>query len=122
MVRTLLAIAAALLISLADSAKAVDNPEHKSTNAQKLLATLDLIGINDKQVKDFVTETDSHIDKQGTMALSESQVMGGKLSFRYDVRGLPSGKQFELRYTPDDSHMNMVARTNILEIRYHLEF
>ena len=115
-------MAAVLLISLTGSAKAVDNPEHKPTNAEKLLATLNLVGVNDKDVKDFITETDSHIDKQGTMALSESRVAGGKLSFRYDVKGMPSGRQFELRYTPDDSHMNVVARTNILEVRYHLEF
>jgi len=122
MVRKVLAIAAALLMSLALSAKAADSPEQQSTNAQKLLATLNQVGINSKEVTDFVTETDSRIDKKGTMPLAEEDIMGGKLSFRYDVKALPSGRQFELRYTPDDSHVNVVARTNILQVSYHLEF
>ena len=122
MVRKVLAIAAALLITFTSSARAAGSPEHKSTNAQKLLATLDLVGINSKEVVDFVTETDSRIDKKGSMAIAEDNAIGGKLSLRYDVTSLPSGRQFELSYTPDDSHINITARTNKIEVGYHVRF
>ena len=123
MMRNRLVVAAALLISLTVSANAAEMPEHKIRNAQKLIATLDKVGINNKELRDFITDTDSHIDKNGFMSLRESNVMGGKLSLYCDTKGLPTTRKFELRYAPTDApHVNVIAHTNMVEVRYHLEF
>lgn len=116
-------VAAALLISFVNSANAAPKNEHKVRNAQKLIATLEKLGINDKELKEFIATADSRIDNDGFLSLRETHTMGGKLALRCETRGLPSARKFELRYTPDNmSGVNVVARTNIVEVRYHLDF
>jgi hypothetical protein len=128
MVKKLLVVAAALLTCFTGSAKAADNYEHKSGNAQKLLATLDQVGINSQKVKDFVNETNANLDGKGGLTLAERNVPGGKIvlrfAFRNDMKDLPiSHRRLELRYTPTDyPNVNIIARTNLVMVRYHVEF
>jgi hypothetical protein len=123
MVKKRLVVAAALLISYGVSANAAEKREHKVRNAHKIIAILDNIGINSKQLNAFIKEADSHIEKDGFLSLTEGKVMGGKLALRCDTRGFPNARKFELRFTPENSpHVNFVANTNLIEVRYHLEF
>ncbi len=123
MVRNRLVVAAALLVSFANSANAAPKNEHKVRNAQKLIATLEKFGINDKDLKEFITTADSRIANDGYLSLRETHTMGGTLALRCDTRGLPSARKFEIRYTPDNMpEVNVIARTNIIVVRYHLDF
>jgi len=123
MVRKSIVAAAALLFSYVSSANAAPNPEHKSRNAQKLIATLDKIGINHKVVRDFITETDSHIKRKGYVTLRETHLASGRLSLQCQTRGFPTARKFELLYEPEYApNFNVVARTNGIEVRYHLDF
>ena len=123
MVRKYIVAAAALLFSYMSSANAAPNPEHKSRNAQKIIATLDKLGINHKVVRDFVTETDSHIKRKGYFTLRETNIAGGRLSLQCQTRGFPTARKFELIYEPEYApHFNITARTNGIEMRYHLDF
>lgn len=123
MVKKRLVVTAALLISYSMSANAAEKREQKARNAHKLIAILDNIGINSKQLNAFIKETESHIDNDGFLSLREEKVMGGKLALRCDTRGLPNARKFELRFTPENNpNMNVVANTNGIEVRYHLEF
>ena len=122
MVRYQWAITALLLCAMAGIAKAEDTPGPQSRDARKLLATLDKFGINSSEVRNLVGEIDTHMDDNRMLKLAGTGVPGGRLSFSYHVTDMPSTRQFELRYTPDDSHVSVVARSNIIEIGYHLRF
>jgi len=115
-------VAALLLMSLVSIAAAAENLEHQSKNAQKLIATLDSVGINDQDVKNFITETDSHVD-HGYLYLSQEKVMGGNLALRYQLGSMPSSRHVELNFTPEDApHIQLNARTDMVRVGYHLDF
>jgi hypothetical protein len=116
-----LVVAALLLTSFASEATAAEEPgQHKSKSAQKVLATLNLLGMNDKDVQNLVSQADQNIDN-GYFYLSETKTMGGKLCLRYDLSAV-STRQVELRFAFDDSPVEFTARTNIAQVRYHHDF
>ncbi len=112
-----------LLVMMAESASANEEPGTQSKNVRKVLATLEKFGINSAAVQSLVSAADAHVDKTGAMHLSDHDVLGGKLSFNYNVGAMPSGKQFELRYVPKDyENVNVVAHTNSIMLLYHHKF
>ena len=117
-------MAAALLITLSENANAADDDsEHQSQNAQKILTTLNMVGINSKEVKDFVAETNSRVDNDHSYQITGDSFASGQWSLRYDPSmAIPNGRQLELRYTPDDSHVNIVVKTNMAVVGYHFKF
>lgn len=118
----LLGIAAALLMSsLAGIAAAAENSEHPSKNAQKIIATLESVGINNKDVKAFISEANQYID-HGYLNLASRKMAGGKLTLRYQLSGGISTRQVELHFVPENSNFEGIARTNLIMVRYHLEF
>ena len=121
MTRISILVASLLLIGLADVAAAADVPEHNSPNAQKLLATLNMVGINNQDVQQFINNADSRVE-HGYLYMAEGDAMGGKLSLRYELGGGVGSRQMELRYAPDDSHMQVTVRTNIALVGLHYEF
>jgi hypothetical protein len=114
-------VAALLLICLAGMAAAAETNEHASRNAEKILTILNSVGINDPQITQFIGRVDSHIhDKY--LDLSEERMMGGNLSFRYNMNNGISTRQLELMYTPDDSHIQAIAKTDGITVNYKLKF
>ncbi|MDE3016757.1 MAG: hypothetical protein KGI29_07580 [Pseudomonadota bacterium] len=126
MVRRKLVVAALLLANLAGIAAAADTYEHSSKHAQKLMATLDSLGIDNPQVRKFVSEVDAHIDN-GYLNLAGRDAPGGSIMLRYRfAAALPSGlsnRRLELAYQPQDvPHLEVVARTDGVTISYHFKF
>jgi hypothetical protein len=126
MTRKVLIVAALLFSNLAGIAAAADNPEHKSKNARKLIATLDSIGINNHEVLYLINAADARVEKN-YFYFGEQKMANGRLALRYHLGGTntaetPGGsKRLELHYAPQDSHMQITARTNSLMINYHFE-
>jgi hypothetical protein len=121
MKRKTLVVAALLLINLDGIAAAADSPEHTSKRAQRVIATLNSLGINDPDVANFVGDVDSRVD-HGYLNLSQQKAMGGSISLRYKLGNLPSPRQVDLMYAPDDSHLQATAGTSGVMLGYHLEF
>ena len=117
----MLVVAALLLTTLTASNAAADDPEHLSKNAQKIVATLNMFGINDPQIRDFIAEANSHV-KNGYVNLATQEVMGGELSFRYALSVPGAPRRLELNYAPEDSHVNVTARTDSFMVTYKLKF
>jgi hypothetical protein len=117
----MLVVAALLLTNLTGIAAAADTPEHPSKNAQKLIATLNALGINSPEVQDFMNEVNSHVEN-GYFNFAQQDMMGGKLALRYPVSvpGIPH--RLELNYTPNDSHVAVTARTDGIMVSYKLKF
>lgn len=122
MTRYVLVVAALLLTGQANVAVAAeeDKPQH-SKNAVKVLATLDMLGINNKEIRDMLTAVDSRIEK-GYLNLAEEQVMGGRLLLHYKLSGKQGIKQLELMYTPKDSNTEVRASTRGVMFNYKLKF
>jgi hypothetical protein len=122
MTRYVLVVAALLLTGQANVAVAAeeDKPQH-SKNAVKVLATLDMLGINNKEIRDMLTAVDSRIEK-GYLNLAEEQVMGGRLLLHYKLSGKQGIKQLELMYTPKDSNAEVRASTRGVMFNYKLKF
>jgi|GEM_PF-4795441 len=128
MTRTVLIVAALLLFNLGGIAAAAEPPEHKSKNAQKLLATLDSVGINSKEITALVNTAHSHVS-HGYIYLAEQKMMGGQVSLRYSVGGARklgmqhSSRRLELHYSPkNNDNLHVIAKTNLFLVRYHLEY
>jgi len=117
-----LVVVTLLLATVATPAYAADPAEPQSKNARKVLAVLGTIGINDPQVKSFISGIDKHI-KNGYLQLAEERVAGGTLVLHYDINGTKiTSKQIELRFTPDDSNWVATARPNEVMVRYSYKF
>jgi len=120
MIRNTLVVAALLLTGLPTVAAAADNlNEQQSKNAQKVLATLNTLGITDPDIKDFITESNKHI-QDGYLNLNEEKMWGGNVALRYQLDGI-SSKRLELSYTPDDSHIHCTLKRDGLMVQYHLK-
>lgn len=128
MTRSVLLVAALLIINLGGNAAAAEPPEHKSKNAQKLIATLDSVGINRKEIKDLITAAHSHVS-HGYIYLAEKKIGGGHLSLRYSIGGASklgmqhSSRKLELHYSPKKmNNLHFIAKTDLFLVRYHLEY
>ena len=137
MTRYALVVAALLLTTVSNAAAAaeLESPEHKSKNAQKVFAVLGSIGFNNKQVRDFVDEVDSHVDKNFVNFAERKLPGGGKLKLRYNMGprfsegggpnlgGRLSTRRFELSFQPSDtSHFEYTAGPTRIMVKYHLDF
>lgn len=129
-----LVVALLLLTVLGNQAQAAEPKEHRSKHARQLLATLDTLGISNRDIKEFVATIDSRIDK-GYLRFSEQQVpmVGGKLTFRYRLNNnidplleqsrKHGVKRLELRYAPsEDSRWEIVASRKFVMTNYRLTF
>lgn len=122
MTRNVLVVAALLLVNLEGIAAAADPPsEHRSKHAQKLIATLDSVGINNRDIQQFITSADSHVDK-GYFYLTQQEAAGGNMSLRYRLGGRPSIRQMELHYAPENSRVELSAHTHSVRVSYQFEF
>ena len=128
MTRSVLIVAALLLFNLVGIAAAAEPPEHKSKSAQKLLATLDSVGINSKEVRDLISTAQSHVS-HGYIYLAEKKMLGGNVSLRYSIGGSAklgmshSSRRLELHYSPKNNNkLHFIAKTVLFLVRYHLEY
>lgn len=123
MVRNMLVVAALLLTNLAGNAAAAEDPEHPSKNAQKLIATLNTLGLNSPEVREFVEDINSHV-KNGYFNFAQQEMLGGEFALRYRMRSseFDTSKRLELSYTPEDSHTVITAQTNGIRVNYRLKF
>ncbi len=120
-------MAALLLTALSASIAAADSTEHTSKNAQKILATLNLIGVNDKEIQNFIEESNAKFEN-GYLNLAQEEALGGKVTLRYgaseensiDGRRMP--RKLELYYAPEDSHLSITARTSGIQACYKFKF
>lgn len=124
--RKALAITAFLLTITGGMANAAENPEiqspeHQSKNARKVLTMLTAMGLDDPGIKSFIGDVDKRVDN-GYLRIAEERTMGGTLKLHYELSGGITGKQAELRFTPDDSNFQYTARTNAVMVKYELHF
>lgn len=128
MVRRKLVVAALLLANLAGIATAADIYEHNSNHARKLIATLNSLGINSKQVREFISDIDASVNHENkTLSLAGHEVPGGHVMLRYRFGAVPVGsqshKRLELAYQPQNvPHLEVVARTDSIMVSYHFKF
>src|SRR5690348_2227754 len=121
-VRENVAVAALLLANLPATAVAADNSGHPSKNAQKVVATLNMLGINSPEIKEFVDELNTHV-KNGYFNLTEEQALGGTFSLRYPLNASGEPHRLQLNYSPEDMpHWNVTARRDSVMITYKLKF
>jgi len=117
-----LVVVTLLLATVVTPAYAADPTEHQSKNARKVFAVLGSLGINDPQIKSFISDIDKHV-KDGYLHLAEERIAGGKLVLHYEIKGAKvTSKQIELRFTPDDSNWVATARPNEVMVRYSYKF
>lgn len=96
-------------------------PNQKQSSAAKRTAEiLDAVGLNVPVVQELIEVVDEHTHN-GYLSLSDRRVGEGRLQLHYEMEGL-SGKNLELRYTPDDSHVIYTARPDEAMVRYQLRF
>jgi len=126
MLRNTLVVAALLLTNLitqaiTQAAAAAEIPEQPSKNAQKVLDTLNTLGINDPDIKEFILDVDAH--RGNGYKLAEDNVIGGELSIRYqfDQDTTDTHHRLQLVYTPKDSHIQCTASGHGVMIGYHLK-
>lgn len=126
---TRLVVALLLLNLLGNPAAAAETPEHQSKHARQLLAALSAAGINHPDIKEFVSNVDSHID-DGYLTFAERDVPGGKLKVRYQLNpsyilGTQSGamsKRVELNYAPDNSNWEATVGVDRALVTYRVKF
>ncbi|MCE2926324.1 MAG: hypothetical protein LW823_01575 [Rickettsiales bacterium] len=94
--------------------------QQQSSAAKRTTEILDAVGLNVPIVQELIETVDEHTH-HGYLSLSERRVGEGTLKFHYEMEGL-SGKNLELRYTPDDSHVTYTARPDEAMVRYQLRF
>ena len=115
---------AALLLSTQWAVAAAagnDDPEQRSKHARKALAVLAAVGMNDPELLSLVDSIDRNVD-DGYLKLTEDRVMGGTMTLHYELSGGVTGKQLELKFTPDDSNFNYTARPNAVMAAYSYKF
>jgi hypothetical protein len=116
-----LIVALLLSATVGNPAAAAEDPEHQSKNARKVLAVLGTIGINDPEVKSFISGIDKHV-KDGYLMLDERHIAGGTLVLHYELKPSATARQLELKFTPDNSNWVATARPNEVMVRYSYKF
>lgn len=126
---TRLVVALLLLTTLGNPAAAAEPPEQQSKHARQLLAALSAAGINHPDIKEFVSNVDSHID-EGYLTFAERDVPGGKLRLRYQLNpdyilGTQSKamkRRVELNYAPDNSRWEATVGIDRALVTYRMKF
>jgi len=116
-----LVVALLLLSMVGNQAQAAETPEHQSKNARKILHVLGTIGINDPQVKSFISGIDKNV-KDGYLQLHEEKIAGGTLTLHYELKPGVTSKQIELKFVPDNSNWVATARPKEVMVRYNYKF
>jgi hypothetical protein len=116
-----LVVAALLLTSFSQVAIAAEKTEHQSNNAHRVIIVLDSMGVNNPTIRDFIGHIDDHI-QDGYLTLSEQKVMNGKLMLHYQLNGKIGSKQLEMKFTPDNSHMEYTATSHQIMATYTIHF
>lgn len=126
-------MAALLLTNLGGIAAAAEETEHRSKSAQKVIVLLGSMGINSKEVRDFVTKVDAEVDvRNGYLNLAQREMPGGAtLALRYRLgnkhyKDPRSSKRLELALTPPEdstfSNFEIKARTDSISVNYRYKF
>jgi hypothetical protein len=125
MTRIVLVVAALLLTNLMGVAAAADHPEQKSKksdHARNTLIVLGHMGLDTKEISEFVTYVDERVEG-GRFRIAEERIMGGKLSLSIKLNSsgdTPRGP--ELRFTPDDSDWDCTANLKGVMVNYKITF
>lgn len=118
-----LILAGASTPALADDAEKEIDPgsAKREARAEKIIATLDKLGLNDSTVNRLVSQA-SERTKGGYFYLTEEEVDTGKVSLRYATGGGLNMRQMELAYVSDDKHYQVTASTQGVMVRYRHSF
>jgi hypothetical protein len=127
-------VAALLFVSFVKTAVAAELPKHyqddadsqrSSKKVQRIIKTLDALGINDSNLISFIGKVDKR-SGDGYVNLSQqeidTQLTKGTLSFRYVSDGGPSSKRLELHYAPDGSDWRYSVRQDAAKVAYQFKF
>jgi hypothetical protein len=92
-----------------------------SPKAQKIITTLENMGINNHYIFSLVDTVDERV-KDKYFTLGEEQIAGGSLKFGYSLEsGFHPGDP-ELRFTPEDSNSSYIAHRDGVGYSYKLKF
>lgn len=115
-------IAACLWCLLSGHASAESTEAKRSKKVEKILDTLDRLGISNRHINQLVEEVDAR-NENGYFYLADQRFEDGqRLSLRYDTGGGLSTRRLELAYTPENSHYQFTASRNAVMVRYRYEF
>ena len=134
--KTLPVVAALLLTILGNVAAAAEKPKYlpkdreedltllnkrNSPKIEKILMTLKTFGISDPAIAEFATTVDTRTSG-GYFLIHEEKMLGGSLKLRYALKPSIGTKQLELRFTPEESHMEYIMRKNSVMAVYSYSF
>jgi hypothetical protein len=120
--RNLLVVAALLLTNLPGMAAAADFPEHTSKHARQTMVVLGHMGIDNKEVAEFVDYVDQRID-HGYFRIAEEHTLGGMVRFSYKFQTTTSARRgLVLTFSPDDSNWEYTASSNLIMANYRIHF
>jgi hypothetical protein len=115
-----------LTIALTGNAAAADStigPESKaSKKAKKLHAYLDVIGMNDPRIVNFIQKVDANME-DGQLKLYENKMEYGRMVLLYEAKPSISSKNIQLKFQPTNyPHTEVIMTTKSVMINYHYEF
>lgn len=123
MSRNVLAVTALLMLMPVSNAAAADEAtEQRNKRAQKVLATLEMLGIAHPEIKNLVMEAQEHVEEDGYFYIADHKMEEGRVALRFEYRGVPKLRQLQLSYVPKDSNYSLTATTRGVMLRYHYEF
>ena len=122
MCKSVLALTALLMLPFISSAAADEDTEQRNKRAQKVLATLRMLGIANPKLNTLVTEATSHVEQDGYFYVADQKMDDGRLALRFECRGIPKLRQLELSYVPKDSNYSLTANTRGVMFNYHYDF
>lgn len=121
MTKCMLVVAALLLTGLAYEAVAAEEKKRPSKKVAKVLATLEMLGIKDKRIRELVETVDNRIEGKYVRIMSE-EYGDHRVTLRYRLGSRMGTKQLEFLYKPsDESHWSVSARTDAVMLNYRLE-
>ena len=109
-----------LVVSWMQPAFADDDTERKAKRAERVLASLDSLGIQNSNISHLVRQVSDRTEK-GYIYLTQEEMANGRVALRYDT-GMPNVKRMELAYTSDDKRTEIVASTRGVMFRYKYAF
>ena len=120
MTKCMLVVAALLLTVLAYEAVAAEEKKRPSKKVAKVIATLEMLGIKDKRIRELVETVDNRIEGKYVRIMSE-EYADHRVTLRYRMGTRIGTRQFEFLYKPaDDSHWSVSARTDAVMLNYRL--
>ena len=122
MSKRILINAALLTWLMVSPATADDKTEQRNKRTQKVLATLQMLGIADPRLNSIVSSATSRIEKDGFFYVADKKMEEGRLALRFECRGMPKATKMQLAYVPKDSNYVVTANTRGLMINYHYSF